>query len=292
LIRIKSHAKINLCLYVLGEREDGYHEIFTVMQTVDLCDELSLSRISESIKIECDDPEVPQNSSNLAHRAAQLVLDEAEVDFGVKIRIKKRIPVGAGLGGGSSNAASVLIGLNRMLNLRFTGEKLHQIAEKIGSDVPFFLYSGQAVARGRGEKIKQIKLPKDYWIILVNPHFKILTPSVYKKIRIDLTKKVKEIKISFNKAEFFALLKEWSNDLEGEVVKTFPQIKEIKDRLREAGAIKAQMSGSGPTVFGIFKKKPEKKEVHRFFKDDWQIFLTRPIIKETKDLKGEYFQVN
>ncbi len=277
MIKIKSYAKINLCLYVLRKRKDGYHEIFTVMQAIDLYDEIFLSRISYGIKVECDDPEVPQNSSNLVYRAARLLLDEAKVDSGVRIRIKKKIPVGSGLGGGSSNAAFTLIGLNKLFDLGFTQKKLQRIAEKTGSDVPFFLYSGQAVARGRGEKIKEIKLPKDYWIFLVKPDFKIFTPDVYKKIKIPLTRVTKEVKIGFEKKDFFALIREWRNDLEGEVQKSFPQIKKIKQSLEEMGAVKASMTGSGPTVYGIFKRKPENKEVKKTFRSDWQIFLTRPI---------------
>lgn len=277
MVKLKSYAKINLCLYVLKKRKDGYHEIFTVMQAIELCDEIFLSKISKGIKIECDDPEVPANSSNLAYKSAKFLLNEAKINSGVKIRIKKKIPVGSGLGGGSSNAAFTLMGLNRLFDLKFTRKKLHRIAEKVGSDVPFFLYSGQAVARGRGEKIKEIKLPKDYWIVLVKPNFKILTPNIYKKIKIDLTKEKKKIKISFKKEDFFALLKKWRNDLEREVEKIFPQIEEIKDSLQEIGAIKVSMSGSGPTVYGIFEKKPKNKEVKKSFRGDWQIFMTRPI---------------
>ncbi|KPL02788.1 MAG: hypothetical protein AMJ90_04870 [candidate division Zixibacteria bacterium SM23_73_2] len=286
MVKIKSFAKVNLCLYVLGKREDGYHEIFSVMQAVDLWDELTLSKIPRGIRVECDDPKVPLDNSNLSYRAAELLLDRVDIDSGVKIKIKKKIPQAAGLGGGSSNAAFTLIGLNKLFDLGLAREDLHPIAEQVGSDVPFFLYSGQAVARGRGERIKEVELPKDYWIVLVKPNFKMSTYEVYKNFKIDLTKKTKKIKIRFEKKEFHKLLRNWKNDLEGEVEKNFPQIKEIKNRLRKAKAIKSQMSGSGPTVFGIFKEKPEEKEVRKLFREDYQVFLTKPILLGTEIFQG------
>jgi 4-diphosphocytidyl-2-C-methyl-D-erythritol kinase len=276
-LKIKSYAKINLCLYLLGKRKDGFHEILTVMQMIDLCDGLTLSKIPRGIEIECDHPKVSLDSSNLACQAAQALLKEARLNCGVKIKIEKKIPLASGLGGGSSNAAFTLIGLNQLFHLRFSQEKLHKIAEKIGSDVPFFLYSGQAVAYGRGEKIKEIFMPKDYWIVLIKPNFELSTKEIYQKSKINLTKKGFFIKIYQDENGFFDELRVWENDLEGIVIKGYPQIEQAKKTLQEKGAIKVSLSGSGPTVYGIFKSKPTNKEVEGLKRGDWQIFLTRPI---------------
>lgn len=248
------------------------------MQMIDLCDDLTLSKIPQGIIIVCDHPKVPLNSFNLAYKAAEAILKEAHLSCGVKIKIKKKIPLASGLGGGSSNAAFTLMGLNRLFRLKFSKEKLHKMAEKIGSDVPFFLYSGQAVAYGRGEKIKEIFMPKDYWIVLIKPDFELSTKEIYQKAKINLTKKRIFIKIYEDKKGFFDELGAWENDLERIVIKSYPQIEQAKKTLQKKGAIKASLSGSGPTVYGIFKSKPTNKEVEGLKKGgDWQIFLTRPI---------------
>jgi len=277
LIRLKSYAKINLCLYVLKKRKDGFHEVYTVMQAVDLYDRLSLYRIPEGITVQTDDPQLPIDRRNLAYKAAEVFLKSTKIDSGVRIKIQKRIPLSSGLGGGSSNAAFTLLGLNRLFDAGLPRKNIMEMAKGIGSDVPFFLSSGQAVATGRGEKIRELKLPRDYWIVLTKPDIKLSTPWVYKNLKISLTKERRLVKIYKNKKSFFGSVVAWENELEKVSAKKYPQLKELREKLKEIGAIKTSMSGSGPTVYGIFLDKPKYKEVKSLKSEEWQIWVTRPI---------------
>lgn len=277
MIQLKSFAKINLCLYVLRRRRNGFHDIYSVMQAVDLYDRLNLYRIPEGIVIQTDDPQLPTDRRNLVYKASEIFLNQTQIDSGVRVKIKKRIPSSSGLGGGSSNAAFTLMGLNKLFNTLLSPKKLKLMAEKIGSDVPFFLSSGQAVATGRGEKIREAKLPRDYWIVLIKPNLKLSTSWVYKNFKINLTKGKKLIKIYKNKKSFFESIIGWENELEKVAVKKCPQIKELRVKLQEIGATKTSMSGSGPTVYGIFFDKPRHKEVKNLKREDWQVWVTRPI---------------
>jgi 4-diphosphocytidyl-2-C-methyl-D-erythritol kinase len=279
-LTLKSYAKINLCLYVLKEREDGYHEIFSVMQAIDLHDRLTLHKIQKEIVIRCDHSDVPKDENNLAYQAADLLFKERNLKGGVRIDIEKQIPVSAGLGGGSSNAAFTLKGINQLFDLKLSNQKLHLIGSRIGSDVPFFLYSGQAMAKGRGEKIVPIRLYRDYWLVLVCPNLMISTKTVYQNVKIDLTAGKSFINLNFcdNKDGFFNSLRQFNNDLEKVVINRHRIISHIKKTLENSGAIKSSMSGSGPAVYGLFEKKPQAEEVARkLTRGDWQIFLTRPI---------------
>ena len=279
-LSLKSYAKINLCLYVLKEREDGYHEIFSVMQAIDLYDQLTLHKTEKGIVIECGHPDVPKDEKNLAYQAADLLFKEKNFQGGVRIDIEKKIPVSAGLGGGSSNAAFTLKGINQLFDLKLSFQKLHSLGSRIGSDVPFFLYSGQAVAQGRGEKILPISLYRDYWLVLVCPNLMISTERVYGDVKIDLTedKSFINLEICDNKDGFFRTLTQFHNDLEKVVVNRYAMISQIKETLEKFGAIKSSMSGSGPTVYGVFEKKSQAEEVtKRLSEGDWQIFLTQPI---------------
>ena len=277
MIQLKSFAKINLCLYVLKKRRDGFHEIYTVMQAVDLYDRLSLYRIPEGMTIQTDNPQLPTDRRNLVYKAAELFLNQAKIDSGVRIKIQKRIPLSSGLGGGSSNAAFTLMGLNQLFDAGLSRKKLVEMAKQIGSDVPFFLYSGQAVATGRGEKIREVKLPSDYWIVLIKPDILLSTAWVYKNFKINLTRKRKLIKIYKGKKSFFDSIIGWENELEKASARKYPLLQELREKLKKIGAIKTSMSGSGPTVYGIFLKKPKYKEVKSLKREEWQIWVTRPI---------------
>lgn len=279
-LTLKSYAKINLCLFVLKKREDGYHEIFSVMQAIDLHDQLTFHKIDEGTVIQCDHPHVPIDEDNLAYRAANLLFEERGLEGGVRIEIEKNIPVSAGLGGGSSNAAFTLKGINQLFDLSLPRQKLHSIASRIGSDVPFFLYSGQAIAKGRGEEIVPIKLYGDYWLVLICPNLMLSTRKVYQTLRFDLTAAKEFINFKFcdSKDEFFGSLRKFNNDLEKVVMSQHGIIRQIKKRLEDLGAIKSSMSGSGPTVYGLFGKKSQAEEVAgKLSQGDWQIILTRPI---------------
>ncbi len=250
------------------------------MQAIDLHDKLTLHKTKGEITVHCEHPHVPKDEDNLSYRAADLLLEETGLEGGVRIDIEKQIPVSAGLGGGSSNAAFTLKGLNQLFDLRLSVQNLHSIASRIGSDVPFFLYSGQAVAEGRGEKILPTEFYKGYWVVLACPNMTISTRRVYRNVKIDLTRDEWSINLNpcNNKDHFFETLRQFDNDLEKVVISGHPIIKQIKTTLENSGAIKSSMSGSGPAVYGLFDRKSQAEEVARKLRrGDCQIFLTRPI---------------
>jgi 4-diphosphocytidyl-2-C-methyl-D-erythritol kinase len=277
---LKSPAKINLFLNILRKREDGYHEIATLMQAIDLEDEIVLEKRGKGITLRTDHPNCPAGESNLAFKAAALLLEDQKISDGVSIQISKRIPIAAGLGGGSSNAAATLKGLNRLFELKTPKRRLHQLAAQLGSDVPFFLSSGQTLAKGRGEKLKPLTLFRDYWLVLVYPGFEVSTRWAYQNFKISLTRGKKEFNLTNleNRKGFFKALLGFDNDLEKAVQERYPAIGRIKDILISSGAIKSSMSGSGPTVYGVFKHKLKAEEVARKIRrGNWEVFLTQPI---------------
>jgi len=277
---LKSPAKINLFLNILRKREDGYHEIATLMQAIDLQDEIVLEKRGKGIAISTDHPDCPTDESNLAFKAAALLLEDQKKSDGVSIQISKRIPIAAGLGGGSSNAATTLKGLNRLFELKIPKRRLYQLAAQLGSDVPFFLGSGQALAKGRGEKLEPVVLFSGYWLVLVYPGFEVSTQWAYQNFKISLTKikKAFNLKNLENRKGFFKALLGFDNDLEKAVQERYPTIGRIKDILTSSGAIKSSMSGSGPTVYGVFEHKLKAEEVARKIRrGNWEVFLTQPI---------------
>lgn len=277
---LKAPAKINLTLNILGKREDSYHEIYTLMENISLHDALTFFKIKEGIVLKSNLPRLPLDRRNLVFQAAQLILEEGKVYHGVKIILKKKIPLSSGLGGGSSDAAFTLLGINRLYNLNLSLQKLHSLAEKLGSDIPFFLYQSTALARGRGEKIIPVKIFKDYWIVLVTFSLQVSTSWAYRMFKMDLTRKTNFIKLKNlgKKEDFFESLNYWRNDFEELIVERYPQVKQALKLLLKLGAKKSSMTGSGPTVYGIFEHEPLTEEVKKLFqRDDWKIFITRPI---------------
>ncbi len=273
-----SPAKVNLILRVLRKRVDGYHDILSVMQKVSVYDEISINfENGDGVEVTCNRAEVPVDSSNLAFKAALAFLERAGTRKFVKIDIKKNIPVAAGLGGGSSNAATVLSGLNSLLETGFNEEELMGIAATLGSDAPFFILKGPALATGRGEVLERVKLPEFHYV-LINPGFPVSTAWVYNNL--DLTK-TPEDNILFYSEEAFAAygkLKEFLvNDLEAVTIRRFPEIRRIKEMLLDNGALTALMSGSGPTVFGIF---PDARGADRAFGN----------LKKRLDIKASIFR--
>lgn len=281
-ISLKAPAKINLYLRVLGKRPDGYHEIDSMMQAIDLYDEIKLEK-SDSVEIICDDPGIPLDDSNLAVKAAA----ELKKQFyfpGVKISLHKKIPYSAGLGGGSSDAAFVLRGLCRLYKLSPSPKELLGIASGIGSDVPFFLGSGQALVSGRGETVRPLELPTEYTIILVVPPLEISTAEVYGKLRFSLTKKIEPFlfKKRITVSRFNSLLKRFCNDLEEIVLGEYPDLFEIKSLLRNSGAVFSAMSGSGSAFFGIYPVGGDvKAELERRLVSGTRVYYCRPVILAT-----------
>lgn len=279
-VKLSSYAKVNLGLWVLNKRKDGYHNIFSVIQAIDLADQIYLEKIPAGIVLKTDSPKVPRNARNLAFKAAKIFLAGTKVKSGVRIFIKKKIPIEAGLGGGSSNAAFVLKGLNKLSGTKIPAKKLARWSEKLGSDVPFFFSSGTAFVRGRGEKVKSVALPLDYWIVLVNPPFSVSSRWAYSNFKFNLTnsQRVLNFKSQRYPKNFGEMLSLCKNDLETAVSKKFPIIKKIKSQMLKQGAMLSAMSGSGPTVFGIFKDKLQAREVMKKFKTrQYAVFIARPI---------------
>ena len=254
VIHIQSYAKINWTLDVLFKREDGYHELRTIYQTVSLHDELSFSETSGVIKIHCDDSRVPCDSTNLAYKAALALREVTGTSKGARIEIEKKIPVAAGLGGGSSNAAATLLVLIKLWQIEIDESELIRIAARLGSDVPFFLIGGTALGVGRGEEVYPFEQIHCEHLLLVNPGFAVSTRDAYEKLsRLTTSEAASIIPFTLLAAKGISELPLVArNDLEEPVLAAHPEIAEVKLRLLSLGARHALMSGSGATVFGVF----------------------------------------
>ena len=253
-IEIQSYAKINWTLDILFKREDGYHELRTIYQTVSLHDTLTVTETEGLIQVHCDDPRVPSDETNLAFKAALTLRETAGATKGARIEIAKRIPVAAGLGGGSSNAAVTLLALVKLWGLEIDNRELYRIAASLGSDVPFFLLGGTALGVGRGEEVHRIDQADYPHLLLVNPGFAVSTREAYERLsRLTRLEAAPIIPFALIAAKGISGLPLAArNDLEDAVLAAHPEIAEVKRRLLRLGARHAQMSGSGATVFGVF----------------------------------------
>jgi len=251
-MKILSPAKINLFLQVIGKRPDGYHELFSLMCCVDLFDTIFLQFGLKNIQIESSHPQIPLDDTNLAHRAAVVFFKALNVNDGLKISIDKFIPVAAGLGGGSSNAASVLKGLNEHYGHPFSRNQLMSMGLGLGADVPFFLFGKPALVSGIGEKLEAYPGLLPFHVVVVYPGFKVSTGEVFQNLNLGLTKCEKKIKRLFLIKNSFDPEQNVCNDLEIVTASEYPVITSIKEQLLTRGALGALMSGSGPTVFGLF----------------------------------------
>lgn len=271
-LSLNAPAKINWFLEIIDKRTDGYHNIKTLMQCIDLYDQLIFEEANE-LEISSD-LDIPVEN-NIIFKAASLIKRYTSYRKGAKIILKKNIPVGAGLGGGSSDAAFTLLGLNILWGTNLTKKELNLIASEIGSDVPFFLEGSFALVEGKGEKITPLKITTPFSILLVKPHLFVSTAwaySCYDNIKCELTKKVIDIKLFFqalNNKDFALLNTLMVNELESLVLKSYPFINDIKNRMREKGALVTGMSGSGPTLFGVFDSLEAAEIASRYFKDCW-----------------------
>lgn len=282
--KIKSYAKLNLYLKVLNQRKDKFHNIITVFERIDLADDITLiARSDNKIRLKCNIPKLPTDENNLAYKAAKLLQDSLRVKKGVDISLIKHIPVSAGLGGGSSNAAVIIKGLNRLWGLRLSQEKLANLGRKIGADVPFFIYDCRfAYGTGRGDRIKPLAFKNiKLWHILVVPQVKVSTPLIYQKwdeLRLTIPKDNAKINYFTLKKQGLPLLKNiLLNNLEPVTSKLCPQIKIIKETLSNLGVKSILMSGSGPAVLGIVSSKKEAVSLcEQLGKTNrtWQTFVT------------------
>lgn len=262
-VKIKSYGKVNLVLDCLYKRPDGYHEVEMIMQTIDLFDKIKI-RPSKGINVRTNHPLVPNDQRNLAYQAALLVQENYPQIAGVEINIEKTIPVEAGLAGGSSNAASVILGMDKLFRLSMVKEEMLEIAAKLGSDVPFFLKGPTALAQGRGEKITQLCDCPLLWLVLAKPEFGVKTAEVYQNLNLINRENEANIKgyiRALEEGDKDYLTKKLYNILESSTFQLYPEVYHLKERLKEIGAKNVLMSGSGPTVFALFSSQ---KEAHNF----------------------------
>ncbi len=251
-LELGSPAKINLFLKVTGKRPDGYHDLVSLMGCISLSDRVVLRTGATAISVTCSFPDVPEDRSNLAVRAAELFYEQYPASDRVAIEIEKQIPVGAGLGGGSSNAATVLRGLNKHYGQPFSTDQLIRMGVSIGADVPFFMFGRPALATGIGERLTAFDGLDRWKVVVIYPGFSIPTASVYKKLNLGLTKCENHLKSFSLKQNGFIPAKHLYNDLETVVIARYPEIAAVKKKLLENGATGALMSGSGSSVFGLF----------------------------------------
>jgi len=278
-IQLKAKAKINLSLDVLGKRQDGYHELKTIMQTVELHDIVTLETAESGIQIGCNKQYVPADENNIAWKAANLLIKKYNIKKGIRIYIQKNIPVAAGLAGGSADAASVLRGINLLYNLGMSNNELMAAGLEIGADVPFCIRGGTMLAEGIGEKLTPLKCLDGVDILIIKPKVSVSTAWVYKNLdlsainfRPDTDKLISAIEQK--KLDFLA--ENMKNVLETVTLPKHKVLDEIKSRLIECGALGSMMSGSGPSVFGIFKNRASAEKAYNILKsNEWDCYITK-----------------
>ncbi|MBN2414979.1 4-(cytidine 5'-diphospho)-2-C-methyl-D-erythritol kinase [bacterium] len=259
---ILSYAKINLGLLILGKRTDGFHDIATLFQEISLGDTIRLRRQAAGISITCSRPDIPVDERNIIWQAFERFRKRTGVDDGLAVDLEKRIPSGAGLGGGSSNAAAVLAAANRLWDTGLTEADLCEIGAGIGSDVPFFIKGGTQFGRGRGEILEPVPMRHRYYILLVCPGIHVSTSRAYGSARIALTKEEKftTFRALFPGFDEVGLRKHCVNDFETTVFGWFPLLADIKERLYGSGSFYASMSGSGSTMFGLYRRRDDAEK--------------------------------
>ena len=258
-IKLKALGKINLGLDVLGRRPNGYHDVRMVMQTVYLYDQILLEKTDkEGIFLETNLFYLPVNENNLAYRAAKMLIDEFAIKEGVHISLEKHIPVAAGMAGGSSNAAAVLYGMNRLFQLGLTDQELMDRGVQLGADVPYCIMRGTVLAEGIGEKLTPLPAMPKCHVLLAKPPISVSTQKVYEKLDAQEVAKhpdIDGILLGLQTGDLKKITSSMGNVLENVTITEYPQIERIKDVMKEEGALNAMMSGSGPTVFGIYDDK-------------------------------------
>ena len=286
MISIKAPAKINLGLHVVERREDGYHTIETLFQAVDLFDELHISPAESGVSLSIEGIDLDAGEGNLVHKAATRLLAAASCHKGAAIRLVKRIPVGAGLGGGSSDAAATLKGLVGLYRMSLSTQALCELASSLGADVPFFLNGPTAFGGGIGDILESAPPLPPFWVVIVKPNFSIATGWVYREYDSRLTKtgnKIKILKSAIVSGDARRIGESLFNDLESICFERFPALAEIKKGLQTLGACGALMSGSGSSVFGLFPDNTEAQRACRSIKksgrEDQEVFLCRTILK-------------
>lgn len=280
-IRLKARAKINLGLDVLGKREDGYHEVRMVMQTIGIYDRLILTKIpEEEIRITSNLAFLPVNENNLIYKAIKLLKDEYHFPGGVSVDLNKFIPVAAGMAGGSTDAASTMFGVNRLFGLNLSMGKMMELGVRLGADVPYCVMRGTALAEGIGEKLTRITPVPHMWILIAKPQINVSTRLVYEQLDMGGIQKYPDIDgiiRAIEAQDVVRIAQSMGNVLENVTVPLYPVIETIKQDMLSHGAINAMMSGSGPTVFGIFPDEQTTLACQAFLKkkgDARQVYIT------------------
>lgn len=284
VIRLKAYAKINLGLDVLRKREDGYHEVKMVMQTIDMFDRVELGKVRKpGIFVQTNLKYLPVNQDNLVYKAARLFMDEYKLTGGIEINLKKYIPVAAGMAGGSSDAAAVLYGMNKLYETGLSLEKLMKLAVKIGADVPFCIMRGTALAEGIGEKLTKLPAAPNCHVLIAKPPFSVSTKWVYSNLKAGELKEhpdIDKLIEALSAGNLRNMTQYMGNVLETVTEAEYPQITELKKIMTEEGALCSLMSGSGPTVFGLFEDKNDAERAFKKIQDEQlakQLYITQMI---------------
>lgn len=280
-MRLKAYGKINLALDVVRKRPDGYHDVKMIMQTVRIYDGIELFK-TDTGKIEIDTNlfYLPNNENNLVYKAAKMLMDEFDIKSGVKINLQKVIPVSAGMAGGSSDAAAVLYGVNKLFHLGLSTKELMERGVKIGADVPYCILRGTALSEGIGEELTTISSPPDLTVLLAKPPINVSTKLVYENLNLQALDRHPDIDAmvrALDNKDIDAISANMENVLETVTVEKYPVIQDIKNMMIEHGAINALMSGSGPTVFGLFKEKEVAEKAKIIIKNSQlakQVYVT------------------
>lgn len=278
--QLKAYAKINLGLDVVRRLENGYHEVKMVMQTVGIYDELTFERSDSGIVITTDSGELPTNEDNLIYKAAKLLLERYGVNEGVCIHLQKNIPIAAGMAGGSTDAAATLKGVNELFGLGCTQQELMELGVRIGADVPYCVMGGTALAEGIGEKLTALAPAPDCFVLVAKPDINVSTKYVYEHLDAAGVTKHPDIDgmvQAIETGDLQGVLDRMENVLESVTIVAHPIIETIKNRMKELGALNSMMSGSGPTVFGIFTEKDKAEAAYAQIKTEQlakQVFVT------------------
>ena len=276
----KAYAKINLGLDVIGRLENGYHEVKMIMQTVGIYDVLTFKKIPQGIVITTDHGEIPTDENNLIYKSAKLILEEFGLTEGISIHLEKNIPIAAGMAGGSTDAAATFLGMRDLFELEVSEERLRELGVKIGADVPYCIMGGTALAEGIGEKLTKLPAPAKCFLLIAKPDINVSTKYVYEHLDAEGVEKhpdIDEMIKALNLGDLEGITERLGNVLENVTVKKYPIIQRIKEFMLAQGAEGSLMSGSGPTVFGIFREQEQAKEALEALRKEGlakQLFVT------------------
>jgi 4-diphosphocytidyl-2-C-methyl-D-erythritol kinase len=279
-MNLRAYAKINIGLRILHKRSDGYHDIETIFHQINLYDELSFEP-AEVVKLTTSSPGIPHDSTNLCLRAAQLLREHAGRREGIEIKLEKHTPVGAGLGGGSTDAAAVLVALNTLWKCGMQHHELVSLASQLGSDVPFFLQGGTAVGTSRGEVLEYFSLNVPYWILTVTPSIHIATAWAYSHVQLETNAGAKPLRtlVEESMANPGEMQKHIRNDFQELVFNNYPEIRKLKTKLESSGSVFAQLSGSGSSLFGFFRDETAARMLVTELASTCSVSLTTPDFK-------------